>query len=367
MVYKRAIPPKVRAYIMYHGEQFQPYAKTNMMKVKSLSKKCQISRSSVYRLLHEPLPKHSFPTSRKGVGGRKKKLTMRAESLLLRKIPLLRKINPNWTASDLMSMAGIEDISLRTAQRILNRHGYHHLKARRKGILSLDDAKKRLSFAREMKRKEPDFWQEGIAFYFDGVGFIHRRKPKGHALACRGMVWRKRGEGLQLNCTSKGQKEGYGGKQVKFFVAISYNRGIICAEQYTDLNAASFSDFIYNKFREIFRRSAKTCKEWLQDGDPSQNSVKAQIAMESIDAKLIKIPPRSPDLNPIENVFAHVKKELRMQVLENDIEQETYDDFALRVKATLYSSSSNGINTIIDSMGQRLSRIIVKKGGRIEY
>ena len=367
MVYNREIPSKVRAFIMYHGEKFKPHVKTDGMTAKSLAKKCNISRSSVYRLLHEPIHKQSFRTSRKGVGGRKRKVTNRAESLLLRKIPIIRTINPNWTVSDLMSMAGIDGISLRTAQRILNRNGYHHLKARRKGILSVGDAKKRLSFARKMKKKEPEFWQEGIAFYFDGVGFIHRRNPKAHALDCRGMVWRKRGEGLELNCTSKGKKEGYGGKQVKFFVAISYNRGVICAEQYTDLNAASFSEFIYNTFGKIFRRSGKNCKEWLQDGDPSQNSVKAKAAMESLDANLIKIPARSPDLNPIENVFAHVKREVRMQVLQNDIEHETYDQFALRVKATLYSSSSTNINRIIDSMGHRLRRIIVKKGGRIEY
>lgn len=367
MVYKRAIPPKVRAYVKYHGEKFEPYVKTDMMKAKSLSQKCKISKSSVYRLLHEPIHKASHPISRKGVGGRKKKLTVRAESLLLRKIPVIRRMNPNWTVSELMSMAGIDDISLRTAQRILNRNGYHHLKARRKGILSSEDAKKRLAFARKMKKKLPDFWQEGIAFYFDGVGFVHRTKPKEHAIACHGRVWRKRGEGLHLNCTSKGQKEGYGGKQVKFFVAISYNRGVICAEQYTELNAASFSDFIYNKFGEIFRRSGKKCKEWLQDGDPSQNSAKARTAMESLDANLIRIPPRSPDLNPIENVFAYVKKELKLQVLQNDLERETYDDFSQRVKATLYSSSNNGINRIIDSMGRRLSSIIVKKGGRIDY
>ena len=192
MVFKGEIPPKIRAYIQYHGENFTPYLKRDGMTAKSLAKKCQISSSSVYRLLHEPIHKQSFSSSRKGVGGRKRKVTKQAESLLLRKVEIIRTINPNWTVSELMSMAGIDGISLRTAQRILNRNGYHHLKARRKGILSVDDAKKRLSFARKMKSKEPEFWQAGIAFYFDGVGFIHRRNPKASALDCRSMVWRKR-------------------------------------------------------------------------------------------------------------------------------------------------------------------------------
>jgi transposase len=42
---------------------------------------------------------------------------------------------------------------------------------------------------------------------------------------------------------------------------------------------------------------------FLQDGDPSQNSRIAMKALESVKAKLFAIPPRSPVLNPIENVF----------------------------------------------------------------
>ena len=133
---------------------FRPHSKVDAVNIKCLAKECQISLASGYRLLKEPLHKVTVSASRKGVGGRKKKITNRAESLLLRKIPILRKSNANWTASDLMALTGIEGISLRTVQSLLNRNGYHHLKARRKGILSSDDAKKRLSFARKMKKKE---------------------------------------------------------------------------------------------------------------------------------------------------------------------------------------------------------------------
>jgi len=367
MAFKRQIDSKVRAYIKYHGKHFKRYSKTNTVDVTKLAKKCHISVASVYNILKEPLSKASTPASRKGVGGRKNKLSKRSERALLRKIPIIRKRIPNWTAKQLMAMACVEGVSLRTVQRFLNRNGYHHLKARRKGILSTNDTKLRLAFARQMMKKSPSYWQEEIAFYFDGVGFVHRTRPMEHALACRGKVWRKKGEGLALHCTAKGETAGHGGKQVKFFVAISYNCGVICAENYTELNGPSFAKFITDKFEQIFQRSGKACREWLQDGDPSQNSALAKRAMRNVNANLCSIPPRSPDVNPIETVFAHVKKALTEQVLVNNILTETYDQFSLRVKATLYSTTSTLINNIIDSMGTRLIKVVGKKGGRIEY
>ena len=42
---------------------------------------------------------------------------------------------------------------------------------------------------------------------------------------------------------------------------------------------------------------------FLQDGDPCQNSGMAKEAMLRVNATLFPIPPRSPDLNPIENFF----------------------------------------------------------------
>ena len=180
-------------------------------------------------------------------------------------------------------------------------------------------------------------------------------------------VWRNHSEGLHMHCTAKGSKTGNGGRQAKFFVAISHDRGVIFAEQYEELNGKSFAYFIRTYFGEIFSRTGKSGKQWIQDGDPSQNSAKAKLAMHEIHVDLLPIPPRSPELNPIENVFAFVKKELKAQVLEGNIEKESYEQFSLRVKATLYSSSTTRINNIISSYHKRLSQIIVRKGGRIEY
>ena len=51
-------------------------------------------------------------------------------------------------------------------------------------------------------------------------------------------------------------------------------------------------------------------KLFLHDGDPSQNSAKEQEALDEIGCRLSKIPARSPDLKPIENIFLFIESQL---------------------------------------------------------
>ena len=53
------------------------------------------------------------------------------------------------------------------------------------------------------------------------------------------------------------------------------------------------------------------------DNDPSQTSKVAMAAIKSIEANLLRIPVRSPDLNPIDNVFHLVKSGLGTKLLCN--------------------------------------------------
>ena len=142
---------------------------------------------------------------------------------------------------------------------------------------------------------------------------------------------------------------------------------MILAEQYDKLNGESFAEFIRTHFADVFIKSGKVTKTWLQDGDPSQNSAKSRVAQEEVGADLFPIPPRSPELNPIENLFAFVKKELRENAIKNNIKKGSFAEFSLRVKHTLYSTDKERINNIIGSYGRRLSQIIVKKEGKINY
>ena len=77
----------------------------------------------------------------------------------------------------------------------------------------------------------------------------------------------------------------------KNFVAIAYRKGIIKCEPYEGhVNGKMFSAFIRTHFKDMFRKSANSeGKLFLQDGDPSQNSALAHLAIDSVAESYFKI------------------------------------------------------------------------------
>jgi transposase len=154
---------------------------------------------------------------------------------------------------------------------------------------------------------------------------------------------------------------------VRLMVDIAYNKGFIICERYDKMNGDYFADFIKRNFVTInVRRCDKDHVDYfLQDGDPRQNSKIAKDALESVKAKLFAIPPRSPDLNPIENVF-HLANNAQTKDART-IEYETRDEFVDRIKRTLFSIPRETIDKTIVSMGKRLELIIKNNGERLKY
>jgi hypothetical protein len=62
-----------------------------------------------------------------------------------------------------------------------------------------------------------------------------------------------------------------------------------------------------------------TAKQCLQDGDPVQNSAAARHAFQEVGVVTFAIPPRSPDLNPIKNLFHLVSKQLGQDAIDKQI------------------------------------------------
>ena len=338
--------------------------------LKSASNLCRetnVSRAHIYRLWNSNIDKQE----KIKCGGRPPKIQARTERQLLRMIPKMRDVNNNWTVNHLMQLADVSHVHRCTVSRVLNRNGYWSLQARKKGLLSQKDKKGRVKFAREMLKRDDSYsyWISGISFYLDAVGFVYKRNPREQAAAPSGRCWRKKGEGLAQ--TAKGSACGTGGKYVRVIACISHGEGVVWASTYEKMNGATFAMFVRNHFNTIFEKCDKRSKDvyiWLQDGDKSQNSKEARDAMKEVEANVIqKIPPRSPDINPIENVFNVVKEQLKEQAIKNNIEHESKEQFEQRVLSTLLSFPKDIIDRTIESMETRLKLIVKGNGNRTRY
>ena len=151
-------------------------------------------------------------------------------------------------------------------------------------------------------------------------------------------------------------------------VAITYRKGVIVCEPYENLCGKYFSDFIDRQFDTMFEMADKgDGRIWIQDGDPSQNSAEARATMSHVRCDLLKIPPRSPDLNPIENLFNMTSQNLKKDAVSLKITRESYEEFEKRVIKTMKSIPLEYINKLIASMNKCLNLVIVNKGNRIKY
>ena len=342
---------------------------------RNIGKKYGISKSSAHRICKEK-DKFFNPqniTCNYKKRGRPRKLNDRDVRKLERSIHGLRNNNVNFNTMDVVKEAGLlsNNLHRRTYSLYMNRLGYKFLNARKKGLLTEKDKKKRMKYARDMLHKlrdEPKFYCDHVAFYLDGVSFVHKCNPHLDALSPKARVWRKPGEGLQI--TSKGSKDLPGGKRVHMVVAIAYGKGVILSEPYEKMNGKYFASFVRKNMNLMFGNAGPKAygkRIFVMDNCPSQNSNQAKAEILNIEAEIHTIPPRSPDLNPIENLFHTVKKKLQDEAIELCIERESIEEFQRRIQRVLISIPSNDIDIIIDSMPERLRQINLNKGYRTKF
>lgn len=254
--------------------------------------------------------------------GPKARLTARDKRLLLRMLVKMRKTNWNVTVMSMVKEAGLDPLLMhrRTYTRYLNAVGFNFLQAWKKGLLSEKDKLVTLKYARFMKsvlKHYPDFYTAHIAFYLDRVSFVHKYNPMKYGCQTKSRVWRMRGEGLTI--TAKGNKDLAGGPGLHLIVAVAEGKGIILKETYVKMTGQFFATFIRQYFNITFAKAgpkANSGRLFIMDNDPSQCSKKSMQALNEIEAELYHIPPRSPDLNPIENVFHLLKKRLQQLAIE---------------------------------------------------
>lgn len=340
------------------------HAKVKVTELKTMFP--QYSTATIYRHAKRPIGTEVPINKSRFNKGRPRKISQRNGRKIVRSI---REELGSFTSPRVAIEAGIDtsSISNRTVRREMNRHGFKYQNTRRKGVMRKSDFANRLKFCRKIKRRNLglSFWTENVSFYLDGVGFEFKTNPLDHARAPKSREWRKNEEGLLV--TQKGKKEGC--KNSNFMVGISHSKGVVLCESYTgSITGQIMAEIVRSSFQDAFQKSiAPRAKRIIMDGCPRQKSKTAFKAYDELHAKMIILPPRSPDLNPIENFFKTVKDSLRKQAVENKITKETLAEFTHRVKTMMETYPIDAIDKIINTMDKRIDLILKAQGHRIKY
>ena len=99
------------------------------------------------------------------------------------------------------------------------------------------------------------------------------------------------------------------------------------------------------------------------DNDPKHRSKVVQKYLHNTNVVLLDWPSQSPDLNPIENVWKHLKDKLA----ESYEKASSLDHLFELVKQVWAEVDVNYLQTLVDSMPRRCAAVIKAKGWATKY
>lgn len=286
--------------------------------------------------------------------GRPSKVTLRDE----RKVVLLARKDPSQgavsIANELSATKG-KKISPETVRRALHRAGLHGRKMARKPALSSLGRKLRLNFAKTFVAKDPKFW-DTVIFSDESAFEIFQTKKKQ-------WVWRKPGERYQEDFISPRKKFG-GGKIHLWGCFTSQGIGFLChlpegldSETYLTILEEELlhtSEYYFGK-RENFTL--------VQDGASCHTARQVRGWFKQHRIEVLPFPANSPDLNPIENLWAELKK----RVAEKHPHIANKEQLWEAIEEEYETIPTEYCKHLAESMPARLQAVIDAKGGPTKY
>jgi len=124
------------------------------------------------------------------------------------------------------------------------------------------------------------------------------------------------------------------------------------------------------KFRSILEKRLLKCahKFWkkgqwwmLEDNAPTHKAKKTKKWMHDHGISLLDFPPYSPDLNPIENLWAHFKRRIETH------NATTLDELTAAVKQEWANTPQEMFATLSESMITRCEAVIASQGYMTKY
>ena len=100
-----------------------------------------------------------------------------------------------------------------------------------------------------------------------------------------------------------------------------------------------------------------------QDNAPAHKSKSTKLWLNKNGINVMKWPPFSPDLNPIENIWSIIK----FKLYKDNKKYTTLDELWERIVKEANSITKDEIKSLVSSVDKRLLLVLQKKGGHTDY
>lgn len=289
-------------------------------------------------------------------GGRPKKISKHTSNLIARSIKTGKVINAVETQRYL-KYNNISDASLRTIRRFLKSRNLFAHKKRKVFPISRDVKKNRLQFAQMYGGWDSSDWDKVI---FADETRVHRFGGEGYQ-----WVWGERNRPTKPHEVYEVPKGG-GGSVCLWGCITAQGVGYLTRIDST-MDTQLFIDIMNDEFIKTVEwyNFDKSQVKLLQDKDPKHTAKASQEWYKKNNVDLLYWPTYSPDLNPIENMWAYLKQLLHEKYAEPAV---SLDDLWERIQVIWDSPAMNNMaKTVIHSMPKRCDLVIQNKGDHIHY
>lgn len=319
-----------------------------------LSERAIALQLSVSRITVARVRSQVRPDAKRSQGGRTAKLTTATTRRLVRMITSGKADTATQLTRELNSTTRL-NVSADTVRRALKKAGMKSAGKVKKPRLLPHHIRARLDFAVGHKDWTVEDWKRII---WSDETKINRLGSDG-----RSWVWRKRGTALTSQHV-KGTVNFGGGSMMIWGCMTAQGIGFACridgrmdAELYTTILRDEFMDSLeyyhLNRDEVIFQ----------QDNDPKHTSRLARQWFSDNKIEVMEWPSQSPDLNPIEHLWQHLKRRLATYETEPDSMGVLWQ----RVVAEWNAIPVDICTNLIDSMPRRVAAVIKAKGGYTKY
>lgn len=283
--------------------------------------------------------------------GRPKLLTEREERQILKE----NRKNPHLSApkiNDKIKATFQIEVSDETVRRALRSNNIHGRAARKKPLISQVNKAKRLLFANTYKTKSFEFWKTVI---FSDESKYNIFGPDG-----RRMVWRKPNEELRLKNVKSTVKHGGGSVMVWGCMSAQGVGKLVFIDGTMDkhLYLSILKDNLHSSAEKMGMSSNHFLFQHDNDPKHTAHDVKMWILF---NAKHLPTPPQSPDINPIENLWAYREERVREHKISSksdlkDVLLQEWEKIPL-----------DFCRKLIESMPRRLEAVSKNNGYHTKY
>jgi len=294
-------------------------------------------------------------------GGRPPALSEAKKKLVLKELKKTRFARVR--APDLKKRLKLK-CSLRVVQQTLNDAGYRLPKLVNRRVLDKATKRKRVAWATTHQGHDVQYWKRRG---FGDAHFWHLARTAAELEACRGAkqkpVYRTKKEagdprfhGGKKGVYKQGRRVGIFGVLAGKVLRVAWLPG-------GKLNGKTFSAVM----RKNGRAWLKNREALILDGEGCLHGKAAEAALEEVGVEVEKLPPNSPDFNPIENAWARLDERLAKtdpSKLETEKEHKKRVNNAVK---WVNRNETEGFKNSISSMPDRLAEAKQLKGARTGY